>query len=172
MPLAVAWVNRWTFSSPPPSSPSPSPSHHQLSLRYRKQCGAWVFRCDAILFFTGPPLNKQSQGPFIKCQIFNFKDWVYTQQNMNWTPPPLTVCSRGNSVSLLYNFLGGGGVQSDLFQYSNFLGGVQSKQDRIIWPYGLILKNYARLYKFVHFCSQSCCCGVMEQGLDIHGTMS
>ena len=51
MPFAVAWVNRWTFSSPPPSSPSPS-SHHQLfvSLRYRKRRGVWVFRCDAILF--------------------------------------------------------------------------------------------------------------------------
>ena len=47
MPLAVAWVNRWTFSSPP------SPSHHQLFvfLRYRKCCGGeWVFCCDAILF--------------------------------------------------------------------------------------------------------------------------
>ena len=33
-PIVVAWVNRWTFSSP---SPPPSPSHHQLfvSLRYR-----------------------------------------------------------------------------------------------------------------------------------------
>ena len=48
-----------------------------------------------VLFDWTPPLNKQSQGPFIKCQIFNFKDWVYTQQNMNWTPPPVTVCSRG-----------------------------------------------------------------------------
>ena len=48
-PLAVAWVNRWTFSPPPPTSP-PS-SHHQLfvSLRYIKR-GVWVFRCDAILF--------------------------------------------------------------------------------------------------------------------------
>ena len=44
----VAWVNRCTFSPP---SPPPS-SHHQLfvSLRYRKCRGAWVFRCDAILF--------------------------------------------------------------------------------------------------------------------------
>ena len=50
MPLAVAWVNILTFSSPP----SPLSSHHQLfvSLRYRKTLwgGAWVFRCDAILF--------------------------------------------------------------------------------------------------------------------------
>ena len=54
MPLVVEWVNRWTFSSPPPS-PSPPPSfspppsssspppssHHQLFvyLRYRKRCG-------------------------------------------------------------------------------------------------------------------------------------
>ena len=52
-PLAVAWVNRWTFSSSPPSPPPPPPpSHHQIfvSLRYRKRCGAWVFHCDAILF--------------------------------------------------------------------------------------------------------------------------
>ena len=31
MPLVVVWVNRWTFSSPP--SPSPSPSHHQICQR-------------------------------------------------------------------------------------------------------------------------------------------
>ena len=44
MPLVVAWVNRWTFSSTPSS-----PSHHQL--RYRKHHGgAWVFHCDVILF--------------------------------------------------------------------------------------------------------------------------
>ena len=49
-PLAVVWVNRWTFSSPP------SPSRHQIfvSLRYRKCRGAWVFRCDAILFIGRP----------------------------------------------------------------------------------------------------------------------
>ena len=55
-PLAVAWVNRWTFSSPPPiSPPSPPPSHLQLlvSLRYRKRhVWAWVLLCDAILFDT------------------------------------------------------------------------------------------------------------------------
>ena len=42
MPLAVAWVNRLTFS---PSSPSPPSSHFQLvvSVRYRKCCGGvWV----------------------------------------------------------------------------------------------------------------------------------
>ena len=57
MPLTVAWVNRLTFSPSSPSSSSPSP-HHQLfvSLRYRK-ChggGAWVLRCDAILFTLSP----------------------------------------------------------------------------------------------------------------------
>ena len=38
-PLAVAWVNRWTFYSPPP--PPPPSSHHQLfvSLRYSKLHG-------------------------------------------------------------------------------------------------------------------------------------
>ena len=41
---------------------------------------------------------------------------------MNWSPPPVTVC-----VSLLsLTFLGG--VQSDLFQNSNFLGGGGSSQ--------------------------------------------
>ena len=53
MPLEVAWVNRWTFSSSPPSPLSPS-THHQLfvSLRYKKFHGgeAWVLCCDAILF--------------------------------------------------------------------------------------------------------------------------
>ena len=40
------------------STPS-SPSHHQIvvSLRYSKCRGAWVFRCDAILFFVNPPLS-------------------------------------------------------------------------------------------------------------------
>ena len=64
MPLAVEWVNRWTFSPSSPSSPSPSspssPSPHLslfVYLRYRK-ChggGAWVLRCDAILLFTHAP---------------------------------------------------------------------------------------------------------------------
>ena len=42
MPLAGAWVNRWTFSPPPPLSPSLSLlSAFQLfvSVRYRKRCG-------------------------------------------------------------------------------------------------------------------------------------
>ena len=62
MPLAVAWVNILTFSpSPSPSSSSSSSSpHHQLFvfLRYRKRHGAWVFRCDAILFILGK-VNKR-----------------------------------------------------------------------------------------------------------------
>ena len=37
-PKVEPWVNRWTFSSPHPSSPPSPPSHHQIfvSLRYRK----------------------------------------------------------------------------------------------------------------------------------------
>ena len=71
MPLAVAWVNILTFSSPspplpPPPSPSPpSPSHHQLfvSIWYRK----WVFRCDAILF------NRQGAWECILSSFFLYK---------------------------------------------------------------------------------------------------
>ena len=32
-PKVEPWVNRWTFSSPPPSSPSPPSSHHQICQR-------------------------------------------------------------------------------------------------------------------------------------------
>ena len=55
MPLAVAWVNRWTFSSHPPSPPSFPSSHHQLfvSLMYRKRRGAWVL----CFFVTDLNLN-------------------------------------------------------------------------------------------------------------------
>ena len=72
MPLAVEWVNRWTFSSPPPS---PS-SHHQLFvyLRYRKCCGVWVFRCDAILFYN--PKNHIKWFIYINIYTrWSFKTW-------------------------------------------------------------------------------------------------
>ena len=50
MPLAVVWVNKWTFS-PPPFSPLPSHLQLFVSLRYRKRrggCGS--FAVYAILF--------------------------------------------------------------------------------------------------------------------------
>ena len=40
-PLVVAWVNKWTFSSPPPLPPSPSHLQLCVSLRYRKYHGGW-----------------------------------------------------------------------------------------------------------------------------------
>ena len=65
--------------------------------------------------FYSPPLNKQSPRPFIK--KINFKDWVYTQKIMNWTPSPLPSCDCLFIIFCLILL----GIQSDLFQY--FLGG-------------------------------------------------
>ena len=37
--------------------------------------------------YTRPSLQlNHLYSVFIKCQKINFKDWVYTQQIMNWTP--------------------------------------------------------------------------------------
>ena len=74
-PASVAvWVNRWTFSPPPPPPlPPPLPSNLQICQRpltktwfqrpltietenaIRGGGGAWVFRCDAILFLVFRP---------------------------------------------------------------------------------------------------------------------
>ena len=49
MLLAVAWVNRWTFSSSPPSPPTSSHLQLFVSLRSKNAVGVWVLHCDAIL---------------------------------------------------------------------------------------------------------------------------